>query len=130
MDEAWRRRRPRGGHAAAGVVLLQDVRLEGELAPGPRAKDHQGKWERCMGGTYACVWGALGDRVIPVPMYGVEAAGRWAAVGVRGRAPTAKIAFIAVYRPPGGLGGEGANLVKRYGRLLKEWWEPGSSSML
>ena len=72
-----------------------------------------------MGGTYADVWGALSDRVIPVPMYGFEAAGRWVAVGVRGRAPTAKITFVSVYRPPGGLGGDSANLVKRYGRLFK-----------
>ena len=71
-----------------------------------------------MGGTYAGVWGALSDRVIPVPQYGVEAAGRWVAVGVRGRSPTAKIAFVSVYRPPGGLGGDGANLVKRYSRLF------------
>ena len=44
--------------------------LKGELAPGPRAKDDQRKKEKCMGGTYAGVWGALSDRVIPVPKYG------------------------------------------------------------
>ena len=53
------------------------------------------------------MWGALGDRTIPVPTYGIEAEGRWAAIGVRGRAVARKVAFGAVYRTSGGLGGGG-----------------------
>jgi hypothetical protein len=71
-----------------------------------------------MGGTYSGVWGALGGRTIPVPSYGIEAEGRWAAVGIRGRELARKIAFVSVYREPRGLGGEGANLETRYGRLF------------
>ena len=71
-----------------------------------------------MGGTYSGVWGALGERMIPVPTYGIEAEGRWVAVGIRGRELARKIAFVSVYRAPGCLGGEGATLVTRYSRLF------------
>ena len=60
----------------------------------------------------------MDDRTIPVPSYGIEAEGRWAAVGVRGREVARKVAFVSVYRAPGGLGGKGANLVTKYGRLF------------
>ncbi len=88
-------------------MLLQDVRregksavpiiqkglaslpgLNGELSTAPRVGGRRGETERCMGGTYAGVWGALAERRIPVPDYGVTAAGRWAAVGVGGKRRT------------------------------------------
>ena len=82
-------------------MLLQDVRregkfavpiiqeglaslpgLKGELSTAPRAGGRREETERCMGGMYAGVWGALAERRIPVPDYGITAAGRWAVVGV------------------------------------------------
>ena len=71
------------------------------------------------GWDYAGVWRALAERLIPVPDHGVLAAGRWAAVGVRGKTPNRRVAFVSVYRPPGSLGGVEGSLVYRYGRLNK-----------
>ena len=51
--------------------------------------------------------------------HGILAAGRWAAVGVRGKTPDRRVAFVSVYRPPGSLGGVEGSLVNRYGRLYK-----------
>ena len=134
----WLSATARKGGTHGGVVLLQDVRregkfavpviqeglaplpgLKGELSEAPRAGGRQGVAEKCMGGTYAGVWGALAERLIPVPVHDIPAAGRWAAVGVRGKTPDRRVAFVSVYRPPGSLGGVEGSLVNRYGRLYK-----------
>jgi hypothetical protein len=117
------------GGTHGGAVLLQDVRLEGRFVaatvkeslerlpglkgtavPGPRTTGPQGVKEKCMGGTYSGVWGALGERMIPVPTYGIEAEGRWVAVGIRGRELARKIAFVSVYRARRAAWGGGREL--------------------
>jgi hypothetical protein len=118
----WLGATARKGGTHGGVVLLQDVRregkfavsiiqeglaslygLKGKLSAGPRAGGRRpgGEAEKCMVGTYAGVWGSLAERLIPVPDHGVLAAGRWAAVGVQGKMPDRRVAFVSVYRSPG-----------------------------